>query len=63
MEHLHLQMRPYKSRSRAWQYDVPIEERPPRRKQVRFYLDEELGSDPMLPLHLTLFFAEGMATQ
>ena len=40
----------------------PIEDRPPRRKQVRSDVDEELGNDPTLPPGLTLFLAEGMVT-
>ena len=62
MEHFHLQLRPHESRSRAWQDDAPIEERPPK-EQVRFDINEELGDDPMFPLGLTLFLAEGMATE
>ena len=62
MEHLHLQPRPHKSRSRVQWDDTPIEETP-RRKQVKFDMDEELGNEPTLPMDLTLFFVEGMATE
>ena len=32
-------------------------------RNVRFDINEELGDDPMFPLGLTLFLAEGMATE
>ena len=40
---------------------TPTEEKPWRKKQVRFDVDEELGNDHTLPEGLTLFLAEGMA--
>ena len=38
----------------------PTEEKQWRKKQVRFDVDEELGSDPMLPPVLTLFIVESI---
>ena len=65
MEDLHLQLRYHKSRSRAWWDDTPTptEGKPPRKKQVRFDVDEELGDDPTLSLCLTFFLEEGMAKE
>ena len=63
MEHLHLQLRPHESRRRAQWDDAPIEERPPRREQVRFNVDEELGDNPMLALDLFLIIVGGVATE
>ena len=65
MEDLHIQLRSHKSWSRAWWDDAPTptEEKPKRKKQVRFDVDEELGNDPTLPWGLTLFLAEGIAEE
>ena len=63
MKHLHLQLSPHESRSRAQWDDATIEGRQPRRKQVRFDMDEELGKDPTLPPDLALFLVEGMAAE
>ena len=40
-------------------YPTPTEEKPPRKKQVRFDMDKELGEDPTLLWGLTLFLVEG----
>ena len=63
MEHLDLQTRPQKSRSRAWWNDAstPAEEK--LKKQFRFKVDEELDDDPMLPLGLTLWPQSEMTLQ
>ena len=48
-----------------WQDDTlrPAEEKPQRRKQVRFGVDEKLGDDPTMPPCLTFFLVEGMAEE
>ena len=59
MRGLKLQSRTQGSRSRTQQSRAltPAEEKP--KKQVRFSIDDELGSEPMLPSSVTLFLAEG----
>ena len=59
MKGLKLQSRTWESRSRTWQSRAPtlVEERPKR--QVRFNIDDELGSEPTLPPDVTLFLAKG----
>ena len=50
----------HKSRRRAWQNDAPTPAEKPN-KQVGFDVEGDLGDDPMFPLDLNIFLAEGLA--